>query len=124
MPQLQHGRHAFFAWLKMSELAQLAHLLSMLDDLILYEIAERGDPLGLAQFFRIGQKYRDLGAFQIRKDADQVRKILGDVIGQNAYSEIVDHALQNTEIVVNGQKRTDLLCHQVLHQRCACLHLI
>ena len=50
--------------------------LAMGNELFGDEVAEGGDPLGLAQFLGIGEEHRNLGAFDLGQDTFDLREIL------------------------------------------------
>ena len=79
-------------------------LAAMREDFILHEVPERLYPFGLAKFFGVGQKHRNFDAFDLWKNADDRWKILDDVIWQHSDPQIVDHRLQNTEIVIDRKR--------------------
>lgn len=59
----------------------LAHASAMGKNFVLYKIAERADPFGLAQFFWVGKENRHFAAFEIGQDTHQIAEILGHVVG-------------------------------------------
>ena len=112
MPQVHHVRYAVYAWLKPDVHETLANCLflnrfAVRDDFILNEIAKGGDPLGVAQFLGVGQKYGHFDRLHLGQDADKLWKVADQVIGQNANPEIIQHALKHAEVVVDGQERRD-----------------
>ena len=125
MLQVQHGRYALNAWLKLHMMKASAnrlffHRFSIFHDLFLDEIPERRDTFRLPQFFGVGEEYRNLARMNIGQNAHQIGKIAGEVIGEHANAEIVQNPLQDTEVIVHGQKRRDVICHQLVHQCRAC----
>lgn len=109
MPHVQHGRYAIPAWLVQTSPKSLAkrlffHRFPVGDDLFLHEIAEGGDALGVTQFLGISEEHRYLIRGHFGQHAHELREVADQVIWQNADPEIVQHTLQNTEIVVHRQQ--------------------
>ena len=86
------------------------------NDFILHEVSKGRDAARVAQLFWIGQKNGNFRIFKLRQNADEIGKIMGDVIGQNSNPKVINDALQYPEIVVDGQCGFWTVSHQTLHQ--------
>ena len=80
-------------------------------DFILNEVFECCHAFGLAQLFGVGEEHRHFGGLNVRQHADQMRRILCDVVGQNPDAQIMQDPLENAEIVVYRQEGLEIVEH-------------
>ena len=98
-------------------------LAAVFDDFLGHEIPECCDTLRLPEFLGVREEHWNLYGFHVRQNPDELWEVLDHVVGQNADPEIGEHRLQHTEVVVDRERRRNLVGQQLLNEPRSGAHL-